>query len=55
MSTPFPLRLSGSGEDSRGREVLPIGRLGMARLAAHGALATQLREIERAAGSRPAQ
>ena len=55
MSTPLPLRLSGSGEDSRGREVLPIGRLGMARLATHGALAMQLRDIERQAGVRRAQ
>ena len=51
MSTPLPLRLAGSGEDSRGREVLPIGRLGMARRATRGALAMQLRDIERAAGS----
>ena len=39
-------------EDSRGREVLPIGRLGMARQATHGALAMQLRDIERQAGVR---
>jgi hypothetical protein len=39
-------------EDSRGREVLPIGRLGMARQATHGDLAIQLRGIERQAGIR---
>ena len=39
-------------EDSRGREVLPIGRLGMARQATHGTLAIQLRDIERQAGVR---
>lgn len=39
-------------EDSRGREVLPIGRLGMARQATHGNLAMQLRGIERQAGVR---
>ncbi len=39
-------------EDSRGREVLPIGRLGMARHATHGSLAMQLRDIERQAGVR---
>jgi hypothetical protein len=39
-------------EDSRGREVLPIGRLGMARQATHGTLAMQLRDIERQAGVR---
>jgi succinate-acetate transporter protein len=39
-------------EDSRGREVLPIGRLGMARHATHGNLAMQLRGIERQAGVR---
>jgi succinate-acetate transporter protein len=39
-------------EDSRGREVLPIGRQGMARQATHGTLAIQLRDIERQAGVR---
>jgi uncharacterized protein len=39
-------------EDSRGREVLPIGRLAMARQATHGNLAMQLRGIERQAGVR---
>jgi hypothetical protein len=39
-------------EDSRGREVLPVGRLGMARQATHGNLAMQLRGIERLAGVR---
>jgi hypothetical protein len=39
-------------EDSRGREVLPIGRLGMAHHATHGGLAMQLRDIERQAGVR---
>jgi succinate-acetate transporter protein len=39
-------------EDSRGREVLPIGRLAMARQATHGNLAMQLRDIERQAGVR---
>ena len=39
-------------EDSRGREVLPIGRLGMAGHATHGSLAIQLRDIERQAGVR---
>ena len=39
-------------EDSRGREVLPIGRLAMARHATHGSLAMQLRDIERQAGVR---
>jgi hypothetical protein len=36
-------------EDSRGREVLPIGRLAMAH---HATLAMQLRDIERQAGVR---
>jgi hypothetical protein len=39
-------------EDSRGREVLPIGRLAMARHATHGNLAMQLRDIERQPGVR---
>jgi hypothetical protein len=39
-------------EDSRGREVLPIGRLGAARQATHGSLAVELRDIERQAGVR---
>jgi succinate-acetate transporter protein len=39
-------------EDSRGREVLPIGRLGAAREATHGDLAVELRDIERQAGVR---
>jgi uncharacterized protein len=39
-------------EDSRGSEVLPIGRLAMARHATHGNLAMQLRDIERQAGVR---
>jgi hypothetical protein len=37
-------------EDSRGREVLPIGRLGAARQAIHGTLASELRGIERQPG-----
>ena len=48
MYTAFALLM----EDSRGREVLPIGRLGMARQATHGTLAIQLRDIERQAGVR---
>ena len=48
MYTAFALLM----EDSRGREVLPIGRLGMARQATHGTLAMQLRDIERQAGVR---
>jgi hypothetical protein len=48
MYTAFALLM----EDSRGREVLPIGRLGMARQATHGSLAMQLRDIERQAGVR---
>jgi uncharacterized protein len=48
MYTAFALLM----EDSRGREVLPIGRLGMARHATHGSLAMQLRDIERQAGVR---
>jgi uncharacterized protein len=39
-------------EDSRGREVLPIGRLGPARQAIHGSLALELRDIQRQAGVR---
>jgi len=39
-------------EDSRGREVLPIGRLGAARQATHGTLADELRGIERQPGVR---
>jgi uncharacterized protein len=39
-------------EDSRGREVLPIGRLGAAREATHGTLAFELRDIERQPGVR---
>jgi len=38
-------------EDTRGREVLPIGRIGPAR-ATSGNLAVQLRDIERQAGVR---
>lgn len=48
MYTAFALLL----EDSRGREVLPIGRMAMAREATHGSLAIQLRDIERQAGVR---
>jgi hypothetical protein len=48
LYTAFALLL----EDSRGREVLPIGRLAMARHATHGSLAMQLRDIERQAGVR---
>jgi succinate-acetate transporter protein len=48
MYTAFALLM----EDSRGREVLPIGRLGAARHATHGSLAFQLRDIERQAGVR---
>jgi uncharacterized protein len=39
-------------EDSRGREVLPIGRLGAGRQATHGNLAVELRGIERQPGVR---
>jgi uncharacterized protein len=39
-------------EDSRNQEILPIGRLGHARAATKGSLATQLRDIERHAGVR---
>jgi succinate-acetate transporter protein len=48
MYTAFALLL----EDSRGREVLPVGRLGPARHATHDNLAFQLRDIERQAGVR---
>jgi uncharacterized protein len=39
-------------EDARGREVLPVGRLGAARQATHGNLAVELRDIERQPGVR---
>jgi uncharacterized protein len=39
-------------EDSRGHEVLPIGRLGAARQATHGNLAVELRGIQRQPGVR---
>jgi succinate-acetate transporter protein len=39
-------------EDSRDREVLPIGRLGAARQATHGNLAFELRNIQRQPGVR---
>jgi uncharacterized protein len=48
MYTAFALLL----EDSRGHEVLPIGREGAARSATRGSLAFQLRDIERQAGVR---
>ena len=48
MYTAFALLM----EDSRGREVLPVGRLGAARQATHGTLADELRDIERQAGVR---
>ena len=48
MYTAFALLL----EDSRGREVLPVGRLGAARQATHGTLAVELRDIERQPGVR---
>jgi uncharacterized protein len=48
MYTAFALLM----EDSRGREVLPIGRLAMAHHATHGSLAMQLRDIERQADVR---
>ena len=48
MYTAFALLL----EDSRDREVLPIGRLGAARQATHGNLAVELRGIERQPGVR---
>jgi uncharacterized protein len=46
--TAFALLL----EDSRGQEVLPVGRLGAARQATHGTLAVELRGIEREPGVR---
>jgi succinate-acetate transporter protein len=48
LYTAFALLL----EDSRVREVLPIGRQGAARAAIHGTLATELRGIERQPGVR---
>jgi succinate-acetate transporter protein len=48
LYTAFALLL----EDSRGREVLPIGRLGAARQATHGNLAVELHDVEREAGVR---
>ncbi len=39
-------------EDSRGWEIVPVGRLGPARQATRGSLAMQLRDIERQAGVR---
>lgn len=48
LYTAFALLL----EDSLGREVLPIGRLGAARQATHGTLAVELRDIERQPGVR---
>jgi uncharacterized protein len=48
LYTAFALLL----EDSRGREVLPIGRLGAARQATRGSLAFELRDIERQPGVR---
>jgi succinate-acetate transporter protein len=48
LYTAFALLL----EDSRRREVLPIGRQGSAREATRGALADELRGIERAPGVR---
>jgi uncharacterized protein len=48
MYTAFALLL----EDSRGHEVLPVGRLGPAMHATHDNLAFQLRDIERQAGVR---
>jgi succinate-acetate transporter protein len=48
LYTAFALLL----EDSRGREVLPIGRFGAAREATHGTLASELRGIERQPGVR---
>lgn len=48
MYTAFALLI----EDSRGREVLPIGRLGAAREATHGTLAVELSGIERQPGVR---
>jgi succinate-acetate transporter protein len=48
LYTAFALLL----EDSRGREVLPIGRFGAARQATHGTLADELRDIARQPGVR---
>jgi hypothetical protein len=48
LCTAFALLM----EDSRGREVLPIGRFGGARQATHGTLADELRGIERQPGVR---
>ena len=48
MYTAFALLM----EDSRGREVLPIGRLGAARDTTHGTLAVELSAIERQPGVR---
>lgn len=39
-------------EDSRGREIVPVGRRGLARQATTGSLAVELRDIERQAGVR---
>jgi uncharacterized protein len=39
-------------EDTRGQEILPVGRLGLALHATQGSLAIQLRDIERQAGVR---
>jgi uncharacterized protein len=39
-------------EDTRGEEIVPVGRLGPARHATQGSLAVQLRNIERQAGVR---
>lgn len=48
MYTAFALLM----EDSHGREVLRIGRLGAARQATHGTRADELRGIERQPGVR---
>lgn len=48
MYTAFALLL----EDSRGRQVLPVGRLGPAKQATEDNLAFQLRGIDRQAGVR---
>lgn len=56
IGSPMPLGFFTVAIDSvlasAGHEVLPIGRLGMARHATHGSLAMQLRDIERQAGVR---
>jgi hypothetical protein len=39
-------------EDTRGREIVPVGRRGPARAATTGSLAIELRDIERQAGVR---